>query len=171
MKKTLATLWLAWMLAWSPSANAQIDSSKNEIKKDLLETMVQDKAEPGEYGKTISFENAEKSYETQQLFEEVMKDEKIQELISEYWQEEVEKTVSEIITSKEGKKIMEKILEDEKVQKALEEWDHESVEKRVQEIAEEILYWFEKVREIKLVSTVCGILMGIYIRKICTKDY
>ena len=172
MKKTLATLWLAWMLAWSPSANAQIDSSKNETKKDLVEVMAKEQAALEEDGKTISFEDVKVLQENQwQLIEEIMKDEKIQELINEYWEEEVQQIITEIITNKDTKEVIEKALKDENIQKALQDWNREGVEKWVQKISEEIYYWLGKVRELKLISTLCGILMGIILRRIRKKDY
>jgi mannitol-1-phosphate/altronate dehydrogenase len=70
-----------------------------------------------------------------------MNDEKIQKLISEYWQEEVEYVINEIITNKDTKKVIEKSLKDRYIQKALEEWDRDGVEEWVQRIAKEVYQW------------------------------
>jgi hypothetical protein len=46
--------------------------------------VTQDQETSQDDGKTISFEDAKDLQEDQQLFEEIMNDEKIQKLISEY---------------------------------------------------------------------------------------
>lgn len=165
MKKTLATIWLAWMLAMSPKAPSQTSSKIEERKKDLVEAMTQQQTAPGE-GKTITFQEAQKLQEQQKLMEEIMNNEKIQGLINEYWQEEVEKAISEIITSKDGNELMEKLLEDEKIQKALEEWDEEAVTKRVEEIVKEHKEWTFWMKIVNsLPASVFWIIMWIFIGK------
>jgi len=136
MKKTLATLWLAWMLALSPKAQAGVSPKIEETKKDLIEAVIQ-----GEDGKTVTIQESQKSQE-QQLFEEIMENEKIQELINEYWQEEVEQVIQEIIKNEKTQEIIEESLKDKDIQKALEEWDQEGVEKWVQKIAKKYHWTF-----------------------------
>ena len=55
MKKTLATLWLAWMLALSPKAQAEITPKTEEIKKDLIEAVTTEQSTSQEDGQTISY--------------------------------------------------------------------------------------------------------------------
>lgn len=171
MKKLLTTLWLAWMLAWSPNANAQVDSTRTEINEDLVEviTKQQDLSETDEKT-TISWEDVKSLQENKQLIEEIMNDEKIQELMNEYWEEEVQQIITTIATDKDTKKVIEEALKDENIQKALQEWDREGVEKWVQEITEKVYYWLDKVWSIMLLSTVCGMLMMIQINHIIKKE-
>ena len=114
MKKLLETLWLVWMLMWSPSANAWVDTTRVETNKNLVETMVQEQTTSDNDEQTITLEEAQKLQEQQKLIEEIMGDEKIQELINEYWEEEVEKMVKDIITNKNTVKILKKALDDKK---------------------------------------------------------
>ena len=166
MKKTLATLWLAWMLALSPKAQAEITPKTEEIKKDLIEAVTTEQSTSQEDGQTISFEEAQKLKEWQQLFEEIVENEKIQELINEYWQEEVERTISEILTSKDAQELIKKLLEDEKIQKALEKWDEEAVIKRVEETIEEHKEWSFWSRVGKLMpASISWIIIWIYMGK------
>ena len=134
MKKLLETLWLVWMLMWSPSANAWVDTTRVETNKNLVETMVQEQTTSDNDEQTITLEEAQKLQEQQKLIEEIMGDEKIQELINEYWEEEVEKMVKDIITNKNTVKILKKALDDKKIQKALQEWDEEYVTWKLQKL-------------------------------------
>ena len=93
MNKLLTTFWLAWMLAWSPSGNAQVDSTRAEINENLVEIMTKEQETLEEDETTISFEGAKKMQE-QQFFERIMNDEKIQELVKKYWQKKMETIVN-----------------------------------------------------------------------------
>lgn len=165
MKKTLATIWLAWMLVMSPKAPSQTSSKIEERKKDLVEAMTQQQTAPEE-GKTITFQEAQKLQEQQKLMEEIMNNEKIQGLINEYWQEEVERTISEIFTNEDSQELIEKLLEDEKIQQALKEWDQEAVTKRVEEIIQKHKKWTFWMQVVdKLPTAVCSTILWIYIGK------
>lgn len=166
MKKLLTALWLIWMLSWSPKAQAGITPKTEETKKDLIEAIITEQATPEKDGKTITFQEAQKLHEQQQLMEEIMENEKIKELINEYWQEEVERTISEILTSKDAQELMKKLLEDEKIQRALEKWDEEAVTKRVEETIEEHKEWSFWLRVSKLMpASISWILIWINMGK------
>ena len=166
MNKTLAMLWLAGTLALSPKAQAGITPKTEETKKDLIEAVTTEQATSQEDGQTITFEEAQKLHEQQQLMEEIMENEKIKELINEYWQEEVERTISEILTSKDAQELMKKLLEDEKIQKALEKWDEEAVTKRVEETIEEHKEWSFWSRVGKsMPASISWIIIWIYMGK------
>lgn len=142
MKKRLAALWVAWLLAQSPNTNAQIDSTKIDAQKDLASVMSEKWTNTEDSTKTISFEDARKQHE---LLKNVLKNKKIQELVDEYWQEKVEEMINEIITNDDTGKIMEQALKDAKVQKALEEWNEEDFSKLIEEIIKDFykdsLWW------------------------------
>ena len=91
------------MLSWSPKAQAGITPKTEETKKDLIEAITTEQATPEEDGKTVTFQEAQELQEQSQLIEEIMGNEKVQELINEYWQEEIEKTIREMINSEEIK--------------------------------------------------------------------
>lgn len=140
MKKRLAVLWVAWLLAWWPNADAQIDSTKIETNKDLIETINQNKSE--NWSNIISFEDAKRFQEQKEFSERILKNEKIQELIEEYWQESVEKIVNEIIINEinineDIKELIETALKDGDIQKALEEWNEENLIKFVEEVTKD----------------------------------
>ena len=162
MKKRLAVLWVAWLLAWWPSADAQIDSTKIETNKDLADAMNQNKSEGW---KTISFEDARRLQEQKKLSERILKNEKIQELVEKYWQENIEKIINEIIInevniSEDTKELIEKTLKDENIQKALEEWN----EKDLAEFVEEVVKDFDmQSRWLKVIDKVCfGIIFVVF---------
>ena len=75
MKKLLETLWLVWMLMWSPSANAWVDTTRVETNKNLVETMAQEQVTSEDNGETITLEEVQKLQEQQKLVEEIMGDE------------------------------------------------------------------------------------------------
>lgn len=134
MKKTFVTLATLWVMAWSPNVHAQIDSTKAETKKDLVEVVSKQQVFQKNQGKTIDFEKAQKLYEQQKFIEEVMNNGEIQKLVKIYWQEDVQKTINIILNDKECGKILEKILNDKEIQKALDEWNQEELTKRFEKI-------------------------------------
>lgn len=163
MKKKLLALWVAWLLAWSPNAHAQIDSTKVETNKNLIEAVAKEKTSTDSSVKVINFEDAKRQ---QELFEKVMKNEKIQELIDEYWQEEVEEMVNQIIANEDIQSVIEDALKDEKIQKAFEEWDQEAVSKRVEEIlkeANEPWFW------VNVVSRLWTVIIAIMVWELFKK--
>jgi len=159
MKKTLATLWLAWMLALSPKAQAEITPKTEETKKDLIEAVTTEHTTPEDDGKTISFEEVEALHENQQLVEEIMSNEKMQEIINKYWEEQVRQALEEIVSSEETEEVIEYLLSDQKVQRALEKWDWEALSQRMLHI----LRAYYGVRMLGIVSiTVLSVLFLIY---------
>ena len=158
MKKLLTTLWLIWMLSWSPKAQAGITPKTEETKKDLIEAITTEQATPEEDGKTITFQEAQKTQE-QQLFEEIMENEKVQELINEYWQEEIEKTIREMINSEETKEVIDYLLSDQRIQRALKEWDWKAFSQRMLNILR-VYYGVKIINKIFLI--ILGIMGWIY---------
>lgn len=145
MKKRLVALWVAWLLAWSPSAHAGSDSVKTETKKDLVETVITSKQDKSKDSTTISFEEVKKLLEEKELIEKVLNDEEVQAEIETYWQENIEKIINEVIKNSDTEKIVKKAMEDEEVQKALKEWNKEKFEELIREIVKdyykEPLWW------------------------------
>lgn len=143
-KKTLATLWLAWMLALSPKAEAEITPKTEETKKALIEAVTTEQTTPEKDGETIVFQEAQKLQE-QQFFAEIMNDEDFQKLIDKYWQENVEKVMNEILQNKDIKRTIRKVLEDEKAQEALKNWNNKKIEKIIKQYINSekttIIYW------------------------------
>jgi len=151
MKKRLLTLWVAWLLAWSPNTHAQIDSTKAEINKDLVEIVSKEQKTSKNQVKTITFEDAKKQQEQRQFFEKIMENKRIQDLIEEYWQEEVEEMVNQIITSDDTQSIIEDALKDEKFQKALEDGNEEEVAKLVKEFMKDFYgesFWWKIIDKV-----------------------
>lgn len=140
MKKKLATLWVAWMLAVSPNAHAKTTIQTNETKKDLVEAFSSNQTKYENKTDTISFEDAKSLMEQKKLIEKIKQDWKIKDLIEEYWDEEVDMMIEEIITSQEVKDIVEKALKDKDIKKALENWDKENLIKSLSEFLE--LHYF-----------------------------
>jgi len=140
MKKKLATLWVAWMLAVSPNAHAKTTIQTNETKKDLVEAFSSNQTKYENKTDTISFEDAKSLMEQKKLIEKIKQDWKIKDLIEEYWDEEVDMMIEEIITSQEVKDIVEKALKDKDIKKALENWDKENLIKNLSEFLE--LHYF-----------------------------
>lgn len=123
MKRTLATIWLAWMLALSPKSQAEITPKTEETKKDLIEVVSQWNASLENNDKTISYEATQELLNNQKLMEAIMSNEKIQGISQEYWQDVVEKSVSAILSNKKISNIIENLSKDENIQQSLEEWN------------------------------------------------
>ena len=140
MKRKLATLWLAWMLAVSPSVDAKSAQKVEDTKKDLVEAIATEQTKNENSSDTISFEDAKSLMEQKKLIEKIKQDWKIKDLIEEYWDEEVDMMIEEIITSQEVKDIVEKALKDKDIKKALENWDKENLIKSLSEFLE--LHYF-----------------------------
>lgn len=159
MKKTLATLWLAWMLALSPKAQAEITPKTEEIKKDLIEAVMTEQSTSQEDGQTISFEEAQKSHEQQQLIEEIMSTEKMQEIINKYGEEQVRQALEELVSSEDTEGVVEYLLSDQRVQRALEKWDWDALAQRMLHILR--VYYGVRMLS-KLSITILGVLLMIY---------
>ena len=123
MKRTLATIWLAWMLALSPKTQAEITPKTEETKKDLIEVVSQWHTSLENDDKTISYEATQELLNNQKLMEAIMSNEKIQGISQEYWQDVVEKSVSAILSNKKISNIIENLSKDENIQQSLEEWN------------------------------------------------
>lgn len=162
MKKRLATLWVAWLLAWWPNANAQTNSTRIETNKNLADTISQNKSENW---RTISFEDAKRLQEQKRLSERIIKNEKIQELVEKYWKENIEKIVNEIIINEinineDTKELIEKALKDENIQKALKEWNEEDLTQFVEEVTKD---FDMQSRWLKVIDKVCfGIIFVVF---------
>ena len=115
------------MLAVSPNAHAKTTIQTNETKKDLVEAFSSNQTKYENKTDTISFEDAKWLIEQQQLIERIKQDEKIQDLIKEYWEEEIDKMIEEIVASQEVKDVIEEAVKDNDVKKALEKWDKEEL--------------------------------------------
>ena len=159
MKKTLATLWLAWMLALSPKAQAEITPKTEETKKDLIEAVTTEQATPEEDWKTISFEEVKALHENQQLVEEIMSNENMQKIINEYWEEQVRQALEELVSSEEMEDVIEYLLSDQKVQRALEKWDWDALSQRMLHILR-VYYGANMISKISL--TILSILFFMY---------
>lgn len=122
MKKILETLWLVWLLAWSPNANAWVEATTAEANKNLIEVVSQGQDSPKDDYKTISFEAAQELQNNQKLMEAIMSNEKIQKIMQEYWQEGVKQAINWILTNKAINNVINS-LKDEKVQQSIEEWN------------------------------------------------
>lgn len=133
MKRKLASLWLAWMLAVSPAVDAKSAQKVEDTKKDLVEAIAIEQTKNENSSDTISFEDAESLMEQKKLIEKIKQDWKIKDLIEEYWDEEVDMMIEEIVTSQEVKDIVEKALKDKDIKKALENWDKENLIKSLSE--------------------------------------
>ena len=134
MKKIFVTLATLWVMAWSPNAHAQIDSTRAETKKDLVEVVSKQQVFQKTQWGTIDFEEVQKLHEQQNFIEEVMNNGKIQELVKIHWQEDVQKIINIILNDKECGEILEKLLNDKEIQKALDEWNKEELTKRFEKI-------------------------------------
>ena len=133
MKKKLITLVTLWAIAWSPNGHAKIDSNTVETKKDLVEVVSKKQVSSENSGNIISFENARKFWEREKLMKKIMDNEKVKGLVSEYWEERIEKILDEILTNKDVAQFMKQLLNNENIQKALEEWDEGKILKIVGE--------------------------------------
>lgn len=140
MKKRLITLWVAWLLAWAPNANAEINSTKEGTNKDLIETISNDQTSSPDSSSTISFDEAKKLKENQELIEKLLGNENIQELIAEYWEEDVKTIINEIIKNGDVDEIINKALDNDDLKKAIEEWNDEEVTKILQEIIDDFYH-------------------------------
>lgn len=157
MKKLLTTLWVAWMLAWSPSANAQIDSTRVETNEDLVEVMSKQN-KSSEEAKTISFEDA-KDLQEQLLFEELLEVERFHELVNEYGEEQVREALKELLSSEETEEVVKYLLSDQKIQRALEKWDWDALSQRMLHILR-VYYGANMISKISL--TILSILFFMY---------
>ena len=134
MKKKLLTLWVAWLLAWSPSVHAESDTIKTGTKKDLVEAVITSEQNKLKNSTTISFEEGNRLLENKELIEKVLKDEEVQAVIETYWQENIEKITNEVIKSQDTEEIVKKAMENKEIQKALKEWNKEKFEELIREI-------------------------------------
>ncbi len=137
MKKKLLTLWVAWLLAWSPNVHAGSDIIKTETKKDLVETVTTREQNKPKNSKTISFEEGKRLLENKELIEKVLNDEEVQAVIETYWQENIEKIINEVIKSQDTEEIVKIAMKDKEIQKALKEWNKEKFEELIREITKD----------------------------------
>lgn len=137
MKKRLLTLWVAWLLTWSPSVHAGSDTIKTGTKKDLVETVIDSEQNKSKNSKTISFEEGKKLLEEKELTEKVLNDEEVQAAIETYRQENIEKIINEVIKSQDTEKIVKIAMEDKEIQKALKEWNKEKFKELIREITKD----------------------------------
>ena len=170
MKKKLATLWVAWMLAVSPNAHAKTTIQTNERKKDLVEAFSSNQTKYENKTDTISYEDAKWLIEQQQLIDRIKQDEKIQDLIKEYWEEEIDKMIEEIVTSQEVKDVIEEAVKDNDVKKALEKWDKEKLLKSLTRFLDRHRFNINNARFIRnvFIIVVCIVMLTksiSYIRK------
>ena len=140
MKKRLITLWVAWLLAWTPNANAEINSTKEWTNKDLIETISNNQTTPTDSASTISFDEARKLNEHKELIEKLLTNENIKQLIAEYWEEDVANIINEILKNWDVDEIIDKAINNEDLQKAMEEWNDEEVAKILQEIIDDFYH-------------------------------
>lgn len=162
MKKKLIALWVAWLLAWSPSAHAGSDSVKTETKKDLVETVTTSKQNKSKDSTTISFEDGKKLLAEKELTEKVLNDEEVQAVIETYWQENIEKIIKEVIKSQDTEKIVKKAMENKEVQKALKEWNKEKFAELVREIVKD---YYKDPLWVWIVNAVITILVREFLRR------
>ncbi len=137
MKKKLLTLWVAWLLAWSPNVYAGSDTIKMETKKDLVETVTTSKQNKSKNSETISFEEGKRLFENKDLIETVLNDEEVQAAIETYWQENIEKIINEVIKSQDTEGIVKIAMENKEIQKAIKEWNKEKFEELIREITKD----------------------------------
>ena len=137
MKKKLLTLWVAWLLAWSPNVHAGSDSLKTETNKNLIGAVTTNKQDKSKEPTTISLEDGKKLVEQKEILEKVLNDEKVQAVIETYWQENIEKIIKEVINSSDTEKIVKKAMEDKEIQKALKEWNKEKFEELIRKIVKD----------------------------------
>ena len=149
MKKSLATLWLATSLAlsWAPKANAQVDKNSDETQHQIENVFNQQ--QNVDSNDTISFEDAKSLAENQQLIEEIMNNEKMQELINKYWEEQVRQALEELLSSDKTENVIEYLLSDQKIQRALEEWDWDALSQRMLHILR-FYYWVNTLGKLSM---------------------
>ena len=134
MNKRLLTLWVVWLLAWTPKVYAEIDSLKMGTKKDLVEVVSTNNEDVTKKITTIPFPEGAYSIEEKEVLEKVLDNEEIQAVIETYWQENIEKIIKEVVNSQETDKIVKKAMESKDVQKALKNWDKEEFDKLISKI-------------------------------------
>ena len=134
MNKRLLTLWVVWLLAWTPKVHAEIDSLKMGTKKDLVEAVSTNNEDAAKKITTIPFPEGGYSIEEKEVLEKVLDNEEIQAVIETYWQENIEKIIKEVVNSQETDKIVKKAMENKDVQKALKNWDKEEFDKLISKI-------------------------------------
>ena len=134
MNKRLLTLWVVWLLAWTPKVYAEIDSLKMGTKKDLVEVVSTNNGDVAKKITTIPFPEGVYSIEEKEVLEKVLDNEEIQAVIETYWQENIEKIIREVVNSQETDKIVKKAMENKDVQKALKNWDKEEFDKLISKI-------------------------------------
>ena len=72
MNKRLLTLWVVWLLAWTPKVYAEIDSLKMGTKKDLVEVVSTNKQEEEKLTATFYIEEVKKTSEEKEVLEKVL---------------------------------------------------------------------------------------------------
>ena len=134
MNKRLLTLWVVWLLAWTPKVYAEIDSLKIGTRKDLVEVVSTNNEDVTKKITTMPFPEWSYSIEEKEVLEKVLDNEEIQAVIETYWQENIEKIIKEVVNSQETDKIVKKAMENKDVQKALKNWDKEEFDKLISKI-------------------------------------
>ncbi len=134
MNKKLLTVWVAWLLTLWPNANAGINSTKLDTNKDLNEALTKEQTTSEDSTSTITFEEAKKLAEQKELYERIINNKEIQEIIKEHWEEEVKKVIIELLTNEGTQTIIDDALKNEDIQKALEEWNQEELQKLIEEV-------------------------------------
>ena len=134
MNKKLLTVWVAWLLTLWPNANAGINSTKLDTNKDLNEVLAKEQTTSEDSTSTITFEEAKKLAEQKELYERIINNKEILEIIKEHWEEEVKKVIIELLTNEGTQTIIDDALKNEDIQKALEEWNQEELQKLIEEV-------------------------------------
>lgn len=155
MKKILLTLATLWIMA-TPNAKAKEINTTVDAKKNLVEVLSKKQVQSGKEQKTISFGDAKSQ---QEIFDNAMKNEKMKELIKQYWQKEVEKVMKEIMTNEDTLSIIEELLKDEKAQKAIEEWNEEELRKIIETTTNYHYKW-----NLYLMCLALSIIVNLYLR-------
>lgn len=134
MNKRLLTLWVVWLLAWTPKVYAEIDSLKMGTKKDLVEVVSTDKQEEGKLTATFFIEEVKKASEEKEVLEKVLDNDEVQAVIETYWKENIERIIREVVNSQETDEIVKEAMENKDIQKALKEWNQERFEELIRKI-------------------------------------
>lgn len=144
MKKSIIALWIAWMLAWSPNAQAQLKTLKTLRNEELIETVSQDSVSWPQRTKVVSYGKEKEKLEIKNLKNRIMSSKEIQEILKNLniKPEDARNSLDSILEYPENRNGFEAILKKEDLQKKIElqtkiqEYDSEVLAKRLDEISE-----------------------------------
>ena len=144
MKKSIIALWIAWMLAWSPNAHAQLKTLKTLRNEELIETVSQDSVSWPQRTKVVSYGKEKEKLEIKNLKNRIMSSKEIQEILKNLniKPEDARNSLDSILEYPENRNGFEAILKKEDLQKKIElqtkiqEYDSEVLAKRLDEISE-----------------------------------